>query len=353
MFGFGENSFLGVDVGTSSIKLAEIEIKDNKPILSNYAWMKNTNSEKDFDQNKFEVVLPEYLKRMVKEAKFGSRRQVFASIPAFGGFITLIECPIMSKEELDKAIKLEAKKYIPTSLDEVVLNWGVLGGKKGGNPADQKSLQVLLVAAPKIKIAKQEKFIQEAGLKLRSIEIESFSLVRSLIGNDPGNFIIIDIGARVCNMVLVEGGEIKVNRNINAGGRNITKEIARNMNIDEERAEKMKISSRNMLESQESKLIFPILDLIIQETKRVILNYYGSEKNVPLNGIIISGGTANFSGLANYLQDKLGLRTIVGNPLGRVAYNSQLEPKLGLIKTQMAVCLGLALKGVEEYFKSK
>lgn len=357
MFGFDKNKFLGVDIGTSTVKIVEIEMKDSRPFLSNYAHMK-MSTEGNTAVSLPDVALPFYLKKIVKEAKIKSR-DAYMAIPAFGGLVTLIEFPEMAKEDLDQAIRFEAHKYIPTSLDDVVVSWDVVSKKSEGSlikkeitamQTGEAKIQVLLVVAPKNKVSKCEQLVKEANLKLKSIEIESFALLRSLIGNDLGNFIVIDIGARVCNIILIEKGVIKVNRNIDAGGKDITKTIAQSMNIEEARAERMKISGKDFL-SRASGISFPVLDLIIGEVKRVLEAYYKSEGKSKIDSIVLSGGTAGLLGIDKYFSDSIGIRTVIGDPLRRIEYDNALEPKLKLIKSQLAVSIGLALKGAEEYLR--
>ncbi|MFA5994665.1 MAG: pilus assembly protein PilM [Parcubacteria group bacterium] len=369
MFGFGEKQFIGIDVGTSSVKIVELKMSGNKPILVNYAWMPIDNllDDRGIKESYFEVALPEYLKRMIKEGHFSSREAIF-SIPAFGGLITLIEFPNIEKSELDQAIRFEARKYIPMSLDDVILSWDVvkkdvstrlLNRKDAGEEkkleekekgVGENRLEVLLVAAPKNKVAKYEQLAIDAKLKLNAIEIESFSLVRSLIGNDQGNFVIVDIGSRICNIILVEKGVIKANRNMDAGGRDITKVIARSINVDNERAEKLKVSDNNFL-SAESNVKFPVIDLIIGEVVRVIKAYYKDGDEAALDGIILSGGTARFSGLDEYFSKTLNIKTIIGNPLSRVDYDKRLQPQTAELGSYFSVAIGLALSGFDKYLK--
>lgn len=361
MFGFGKNRFLGIDIGTSTVKIVEIKMRNSKPTLSNYAWMR-ISSLGDIKTTAFDSTLPLYLKKIIKEAKFKSKH-AFVAIPAFGGLITLIEFPEMTKEDLDQAIRFEAHKYIPTSLDDVVLSWDIVGKKITNqllvkneaaagkdSAAPEGKVQVLLVAAPKNKVIKYEQLIKDSSLELESIEIESFSLLRSLVGNDQGNFVVVDIGARVCNIILIEKGVIKVNRNIDAGGRDMTKAIAHSLNVDEVRAERMKITGKDFF-SQQSNISFPTLDLIINEIKRVLSAYYKNESEAKVDGVILSGGTAGLAGVDEYFTKALNIRTIVGNPLRRVEYAKELEPKLNEIKSELSVCIGLALKGAEEYLR--
>ncbi len=363
MFGFEKNKFLGIDIGTSTIKIVEIKMSGGKPALSNYAWMK-VGSLGDIKFSSFDSTLPLYLKKVIKEGNFKSR-EAFVSIPAFGGLITIIEFPEMTHEDIDQAIRFEAHKYIPTSLEDVVLSWDIVSKKtanrllkksdeepaaKGGAAEPADKIRVLLVAAPKNKVAKYEQLIKGSGLNLKSIEVESFALLRSLVGNDQGNFVVVDIGSRVCNIILIEKGVIKVNRNIDAGGRDITKALARGMNIDEERAERIKTTGKDFL-AKESNVNFPSVDLIISEVKRVLGTFYKNDGGSRVDGVILSGGTAGLAGIDKYFSDALGVRTIIGNPLRRVEWDAILEPKLNEIKSQLSVSIGLALKGAEEYLR--
>jgi len=362
MFGFGKNTFLGIDIGVSSIKIVEIKVSGNKPVLSNYAWTNTGDDKTETQEDYFNDGLAKNLKKLLVAGDFKSQG-AFVAIPSVGGLVTLIEFPEMNKADLDQAIKFEAHKYIPTSLEDVVISWDIVSKKSATTslvkkqadatepttPEDAK-LQVLLVAAPKSKVANYEKLIKNVGLNLNSIEIESFSIIRSLVGNDPGNFVVIDIGARICNIILVEKGTIKVNRNIDAGGRDITKVIARSMNIDEERAERFKASGRDIL-GKESAMNFPALELILGETKRVLSAYYKNEGEQKVDGIILSGGTSGLRGIDKYFAEALKIKTVIGDPFGRIEYDKKLEPKLQDVKARFTVSIGLALRGVEEYLK--
>ena len=357
MFGlsFGKNAFIGVDIGTSAIKIVEIKNNSGKPVLSNYAWMSFDGYFKKDDSvsETYEKILPQYLKRIISESGIKSKI-THTSIPAFGGLITLIEFPQMDKNDIEQAIKFEAHKYIPTSLDEVVLSWDIINGNLSAATkeseivtAGNEKLQVLLVAASKKKVERYEKMIMSAGLKLESIEIESFSMVRSLIGNDQGNFIIADIGSRVCNILLIEKGAIRINRNIDAGGKDITKTIAKSMSVTDDRAEKLKLGGKNFF-AADSYMTFPSLEIIRDEIARTANAYSHEGKKLKIDNVILSGGTANLSGLADYFTQALGIKTIVGNPFGRIEYDKKIEPALKILGTRFSVAAGLALKGMEK-----
>jgi len=348
MFEFGEKSFIGVDIGTSTIKAVEIKIKEKKPVLSNYAWMKIPIVAANTSQFFPDVFLAECLKKITKESKM-TKGDFFMSLQSSGALMTLIKLPQLPAEDMEQAIQFEAHKYIPTSLDEVSLSWGIIKNDAvaGVPAAGSQEVQVLLIAVPKNKIRRYESIARMGGVYLRAIEIESFSLVRSLIGNDAGRFIVVDIGSRVCNILLVEKGEIKISRNIDAGGKDITKAIATGLSVGEERAESLKISKMDFL-GKESNIVFPCLDLITGEIKRILLSYYKKEDpNGIVDGLILSGGTASLTGLDKYFSSIFNTKVLVGNPFGRVAHDARLENRIKEIGPQFSVAVGLALKGLE------
>lgn len=364
-FNFRKNIFLGIDIGTASIKIVEIRIADGKPTLSNYAWMElegNASISREADSEYAYATLPVRIKRMLKKAKFVGK-DAYVSLSAFGGLITLIDFPEMASADMEQAIRFEAHKYIPTALDDVVISWDVVEKKEVPRKTELISdktksafetvVKVLLVAASKSKIVRYENLVKAAGLRLRSVDIETFSIARSLLGNDPGSYIIIDIGAKACNIILVEKGIIRINRNLDAGGLDITKAIAKEMQIDLERAESLKISGKNFFTPDSSVANFFTLEVIAGEVERIIRAYFKEEGGDKIVEVILSGGTARMTGLADYFSDKLKIRTVVGNPFAKISYDSRLEKSICAIRTNFAVAIGSAMKGVEEYFKKE
>lgn len=353
MFNFlNKNHFLGIDFGTSSIKIVELELNKQRVQLANYGWVKidfnGDDGEIDYN-NKVKIYLQALVEKMNPKSK-----AVYASMPSFSGLVTLIEFPNMKRSELDQAIQFEAHKYIPTSLDEVSISWDVVTKQndkelKNTSISSSDKIQVLLVAAPREKVMKYEDFIRSTKLKIKAIELETFSLARSLVGDDMGTFIVIDIGFRACSIVLVEKGVVKVNRNIDAGGNEITDSIAENMNISKKRAEELKKQGKDFINSRESSIILPTLDLITSETMRIINAYRNKNKENKIDGVILSGGTAKLKGIDEYFSKSLEISTVIGNPWKKIVYAEELKPVIEKIGSSFSVALGLALRGVEDY----
>lgn len=353
--------FVGVDFATSSIKVVELSYKDQHVHLENYGIVELDLLDQDEQRHgstisSYDEKINSALKKLIEKMNLKGGSPAYVSIPGFSGLITIIELPDMQKEELSRAIQFEAHKYIPSSLDEIAMSWEVIEhieapkelaqniGSQGG-----KRIKVLLVAAPKKEIEHYDKLVLGANLHVSAIELETFSIARSLVGDDTGNFFIIDIGSRATNMILVEKGVVRVNRNIDAGGNEITTAISDIMSISRKRAEIFKTADKDLINDKESALIIPVLELIAGESKRILTTYKEKNKNVAIDGIFLSGGTARMKGLEEYFTRSLGVPVALGNPWRRVSFKDEAAPLVKELGTSFSVAIGLALRGMEEY----
>ncbi len=366
MFNFfkKQNYFLGVDFGTSALKAVELSFSKQRTHLVNYGWVDFNPGEKNggiYKNSKLRIQdgrLQKCLKELFKKMSLKSK-QVYVSIAGFNGLVALIELPDMKEDDLNQAVKFEAHKYIPASLDEVFLSWDIVSrenikrdrlikkaSKDSGTPGKVK---ILLVAALKEEVLKYEKIIKGVGLEMKALELEIFSMARSLVGNDLGSFVIIDIGARNSNIILTEKGVVKINRSVDMGGNEITKTIAESMNISRQRAESFKKQKKDFLNSHEGTLLLPSLELIAKEAQRVMKSYESKNKKNRIDSVILSGGTAKLAGIDAYFSRVLGVRTVVGNPWSRIDFDESLNPRIKEMGPSFSVAIGLALRGVEEY----
>lgn len=363
-----KNHFVGIDFGTSSIKVVELSYADQKTSLENYGFVDlNLSNRNNTRTSSFEQTLNDSLKKLLTRMNIKSASS-FVSIPGFSGLITIIDLPDMPEDELSKAIQFEAHKYIPSALDEIALSWEVIEKNKDGekdkedgniisklrlrnDPSFKASekIKVLLVAAPKKDIERYDRLVSGAGLDVSAIELETFSIARALIGDEAGTFIIVDIGSRATNIVLVEKGVIHVNRNIDAGGDEITSAIVDTMNISRPRAEAFKMGDKDILNGKESAIVIPVLDLIVGELRRIITAYKEKNKDAKIESLILSGGTSKMKGIEEYFTGALGEKVRMGNPWRSVVVSSQADPFVRKMGSSFAVALGLALRGVEDY----
>ena len=355
-----KNHFVGIDFGTSSIKVVELSYENQKVALVNYGII-SLDSEIRVEQQQgakassYEQKLNEALRGLINKMKLKKGAQAYVSIPGFSGLITIIELPDMQQAELAKAIQFEAHKYIPSSLDEVTMSWEIVEhigaaptlaqniGKDGG-----KRIRVLLVAAPKKDIERYDRLVGGANFEVNAIELETFSITRSLVGDDNGTFFIIDIGSRATNMILIEKGVVRVNRNVDAGGSEITSAISDSMGISKQRAETFKQGDKNFL-SGNAALIIPVLELISNESKRILSAWKDKNPESHIDNVFLSGGTSKMKGLEEYFTRNLGMTATLADPWKRINVDENAKELTKVLGSSFSVAVGLALRGVEEY----
>ena len=351
-FGFGKPRFLGIDFGTASIKAVELVVENNQPVLVNYGQVSLADLEKGTPPQgrSYDEEITLHLKTLLEHMKPKSRSANVA-MPAFIGLISLVEFPAMEESELQEAVRFEAHKYIPSSLDDVALSWEVVG--VNSILGNGERMEVLLVAALKKEVARYEGYIASVEFTLDFLELETFSIVRSIVGREPGLTLLIDIGSRATNLLLVENGLVKVSRNLDVGGRDITRVLAESLSITLDRAKLLKRSGKDFLMAPEAALTFPALQMIASEAERMLAAYQMKHSGVQCKGVILSGGTAQFAGLVKYYSNLLKLPVTLGDPWKNVEYDPKLEKKIRELGPAFSVALGLALHGTDTILQKK
>src|SRR3989344_4697353 len=199
------DSYLGVDIGTTSIKVVEVRRGEKLPRVVNYGFLESGGYLARANQalqtstlKLFEKEVVELLRLILKEMNVQTAEAV-ASLPIFSTFTTILDFPDMSPADLEKAIPFQAKQYIPVPLSEVALDW-----MKVGEFTDErgfKHLRVFMISVSREQIEKYQRIFKMVGLKLGALELESLSISRIFGGGDPTPTVVVDIGSRSTNMV--------------------------------------------------------------------------------------------------------------------------------------------------------
>ncbi len=344
--------FLGVDFGTASIKVVELTLENGKPKLTNYGQADLMKLEKDRTPGvglggDDSVV---YLRALLEQLHPKSQ-SAYVAMPAFIGLVSLIELPEMDESDLGDAIKFEAHKYIPSPLEEVALSYEVVGIRQGEDGSQK--MEVLLVAALNKEVDRYKQCITDAHLKLEFLELETFSLARSLVQKQEGLYLIADIGSRATNLILVDNGLVKVSRNLDAGGKDITRTLHESLNIAVERAETLKKSDKDFLNVPESAMVFPTLEMVASEAQRMLDTYLAKYPEKECQEMILSGGTAHMAGLVEYYKRVLGLSVRVGDPWQGIQHDANRAEDIKQLGTSFSVAIGLALAGTEAITKKE
>jgi len=339
-----KKTYIGVDIGTSGIKIVELRQGGNNVILENYGFSERRKTENTGERRLDQDYAVGVIKEICKKAGITSKNAV-AALPTFSVFSSIINLSNVPEKALDSAVKWEAKKIIPLPLDEMVIDWK----KIENNGEKTKDTKVLLTAAPKSLVNEYIEIFKRAQINLLSLETETFSLVRSLLGNDKSTIMIVELGASTTDISIVYKSIPVLSRSIDIGGSTITKAISNNLNIGIERSEQFKydlgISSFESRDDVVPKAILETLVPVVNEINYA-LNLFKNKNNKEVEKIILSGGSAMLANFVNYLSRQLDKKVIIGNPWAQVIYPNELKSTLDEIGPRLAVATGLAMREI-------
>lgn len=344
----GDNLFLGIDIGDSSLKMVELRKKGQKIYLSNYAFSENV-SEVNFTKIAQTDYLAKAINKVKQEAGIGSRR-VTASLPTFAVFSSIINLSNVDKKDMINVINEEAKKIIPLPPEEMILDWKIIPEDKerGGEQANNR--KIFLTGSPKKLVRKYINIFKKAKLNLVSLETETFSLVRSLVGDDKSTIMIVEIGANSTDLSIVRESIPVLNRSLAVCASTVTNMLAKKLNLSGTQAEQFKLDLSVTLgtDTQEElpKLIIKTLEPIVTEMQYMI-DFYRSQNSGEIEKVILSGGGALLLNLSEYLSKRLKIKVIIGDPWNRISYPPDLGPILKEIGPKLAVAIGLAMREIE------
>lgn len=337
------DSYLGVDIGSSGIKVVELKKEGKGAKLVSYGFSENFKFKPGLMDDVSYVA--QLLNKVCDDAGIHNKAAV-AALPTYAVFSSILNLSNVDKKDMASAVHWEAKKVIPLPLEEMTLDWKVIEepGKK-----DSKNIKVLLTGAPKALVNKYTNIFKEAQMNLLSLETETFSLIRSLMGNDKSVVLIVEIGDSTTDITISDNGIPSFSRSVDVGGISITQGISEKSSMEMEMAEQFKydlgISSLNNEDAEIPKAIEEIIAPIVNEIKYAI-NLYQNKDNKKVEKIILSGGSALLVNLSNYLSKVLDIKVILGDPWDRINHSEEIDPLLNEIGPKLAVAAGLALRSI-------
>ena len=339
LFSGKSNKVVGVDIGTASIKVAELEHRSGKKFnLANYAYF-YSNKDDSIYYNSFSVpytLIVDILRAMFQKAGI-TEKKVYMSLPIPLSFSTIFSLPQMKRSELEKTIQFEAKRFIPVPIEEIHFDWSVL--KHLSNHKEQK---ILIVAVPNDILLKYYAIVKSLGLHLEGIELESFSLARSLVGEDKRSVLVVDIGARITNITITEQQITSIHDHSNISLMGMTQQLAGIMSIGYDRALNI-LLQQGMNSTREIKhAVQPSISDLVSEIKKVN-DGYTRQGGSNIKRIIVSGEIASMPGLITYLQQSCGVEVVPGSPLKNSTLSID-KPFATAPIADLSVAVGLAMR---------
>ena len=356
------DSALGIDIGSSSIKVVEIKKKDGKAILSTYGII-GLGPYADIDAGRVTNLpvekIVEALNETLKQSGVTTNSAAIA-MPVQSSLIFTIELPSnIKKSEMPAIVATEARRYIPVPITEVSLDWFLLPKKESNfleantqetpTTLPTEKTEVLVVAIQNDAISKYRSIVDGCKLEAGFFEIEVFSSMRSNFEHELSLVLLIDFGASRTKLSIVEFGTIKSFHIISRGGADITDSISKSLSIPFPEAEKMK-KEYGLYGNPNEKSLADIIkihtDYIFSETNNVLLGYE-KKYNRTISKVIITGGGSLLKGLKEVALNNFKAEVEVGHPFSKVIAPQFLDKVLESTGPEFGVALGLALRKLQ------
>lgn len=350
LFSKESKSVVGIDIGTSAIKVVQLRRERGRVLLETYGAIAlgpyagvEIGRATSLPADK----IAKALKDVIREANVTTTDAGIA-IPYASSLISIIKLPATVEKQLAQVVPIEARKYIPVPINEVLLDWFVISGGKGSNAPSDK-LEVLLVAIHNDTIAKFRAIATEASLAVSFFEIEVFSATRAALDHGLAPVAVVDMGAATTKFYVVERGLIHESHIINHGSQDLTLAASRALNIPVIQAEerKRKVGLNPSVDPSLAQSLELSLGPLISEVSRTAVSYE-QRTNQALGGMVVTGGGAGLKGFKEFVQSRVQNEVRLADPFSKTQAPAFLEGVLKEVGPEFAVAVGLALRRLQE-----
>ncbi len=342
----------GMDISSSAIKMVELaEAGKGAQRVDRYAIEPLAkDSVLDGNISNLESVA-ETVRRAWK--KLGTRtKNVALALPTAAVITKKIICPAgLREEDLELQVESEANQYIPFALDEVNLDFQVLGPA----PSGEAEVEVLIAASRKEKVEDRVAVAEAAGLKPRVMDVESYAMQQAFELISPSlpasgrdqNIALVDIGAHVMHFYVLRNNQILFSRDQAFGGNQLTHDVQRAFNLTPDEAESAK-KSQGLPENYDTDVLQPFMETLALEVTRALQFFFTSTSYNQVDQIVLAGGCALLPGIDELVAKRAGVTTVIANPFANMATSDRIRPRqLAQDAPLLMIACGLALRSFE------
>lgn len=356
------DSVIGIDVGSSAIKVVQLKRKGGRAVLVTYGGI-DLGPYAGLEAGRatslpLERVI-EALRDNIREANITSLDAGLA-IPLSASLISVVEMPSLPEKRMQEMVPLEARRYIPVPISEVSLDWWVIpkeerlftspAGTQGKNTPEGK-VDVLLVAILNEAVNKYQVISKELALQNVFFEIEIFSSIRAVLDQGIQPVMVLDMGAASTKLYLVEHGIVRDSHIINRGSQDITLALAQSLNVPVTRAEEIKRTvgiSRVPEQKNVADTINLVLSYVFIEANRVLLSFE-KKYNKSISKVVMTGGGAVMKGFADAAREHFRADVEAADPFAKTVAPAVLKEKVLKERgPEFAVALGIAMRKLNQ-----
>ena len=333
--------FFALDIGTTAVRVVQLHKSGDSWSLVKYGLapvdIRVAASDAPEDQRR----LGETINNLISQTGINVRN-VVVGVPSNKAFITVVELPEMPAQELASTIKYQAEQYIPMPIEEVKMDWAVLGRALH----DASKVEVLLASVTKKFSESRMEMIEGLGLNVVAIEPDPLALVRSLITPaDKDAHLIVDIGDSTTDIVAVLAGAPRLVRSLPTGMQTLLKVAMQNLNVDANQAMQFILKfgmAPDRLEGQVVRALDSTMDQFSGEVEKSVKFFLSRYTNVQIKSLVLSGYAQAIPAFDQYLASKVGLQAVAGDAWANVHHSPSLNDSLAQIGPHFAVAVGLA-----------
>lgn len=357
----GKNkSVLGVDIGSSAIKIVQIKKKRGRAVLETYGELAlgpYAGIEVGRSTQLSNEKIIEALRDIMREAKT-TTVSAGVALPLSSSLISFITIPPVADKQMADVISIEARKYIPVPMNEVMLDYSLIPREdtystdeaSPQNQIQKQSQDVLVVAIHNEYINNYQSITRGSGLETSFYEIELFSSIRAVVDQGIQSVMIVDMGARTTKLYIIERGILRASHIINRGSQDLTLAISKSLSLNINEAENLKRVNglKGGPEYKELTEIITInLDYIFYEANATLLNYQKKYmKNIAK--VILTGGGVLLKGFIDLARISFQTDVVYADPFGRLETPAFLAEEFSQAGPEFAVAIGCALRRLSE-----
>lgn len=344
---------VGIDISSTAVKLVELSRSKDSYRIESYGVQPLPANAVVEKLIKDTDAVSDALRRLLTKTK-SKARHVAVAVPGSAVITKIIDMDADLLEfEVENQLEIEAGQYIPYAIDEVNLDFTILG------PSEENSekMKVLLAASQTEVIDQLVEVIETSGFKPAIVDVEAYCMQRAFqtfFVNDLSSEVtpeqaiaLVDIGATTTTLYIFQGGEIVYLRDQLFGGLQLTEEIQRRYGISQEEAGLAK-KQGGLPPDYEVEVLIPFKEALVQQIERALQFFYSASTTSQVDMVLLSGGTALMEGLQEQVQESLGIITAVPNPFKDISVASRVnKSRLISDSTSLSIALGLALRSFD------
>jgi len=358
-----EDKFLGIDIGSSSIKVVQISRKGSQAVLDTYGELSlgpysNTPVGRSVRLSTEQV--SKALNALISEKEVGITAKVAGiAVPFESSLMKTFKIPATLVKDVDSIVPIEARKYIPVPISEVSLDWSIVpsyerelghGAENKDNSGKGNEIEVLLVAIHNDIIKAYQEIAKSTPLNVRFFEIEIFSTLRAIVPDEVTPVMVIDMGATNTKVYVLERGIVRSSHTINYGSQDITQSVATGLGISFDEAEVVKREvglGKTENGTDVATLASVTLNRIFSQASRVIFNF-SREQNISIKKVMLVGGGSSLKGIAEHATNVLKTETLMANHFSKLETPAFIDEVLAKTGPEFVVAVGLALRALRE-----